>query len=141
MNVKDLIANGIKKIINQRNIDKREAKIQKNLTKQEHINKLKRIDEYEREQKYNNLIERENKRENIKNMKKRINSSCIYRLKSLKNQHKKDIYKIQKILKNGEGKDEENLDILLEEFPDNPRIDEIIKQYQIKKILLKIILK
>ena len=39
---------------------------------------------------------------------------------------------MQKILKNGEGEDEENLDILMEEFPDNPKITEIIKKNNIK---------
>jgi len=48
-----------------------------------------------------------------------------------------NISKIQKILKKGEGENEKNLDILMEEFPDNPRIAEVIKDYQIKKEEIK----
>jgi len=54
-------------------------------------------------------------------------------MNDIQKKRKKNIYKIQKILKNGEGEEEENLDILMEEFPDNPKIAEIIKRYQIKK--------
>ena len=131
--VKDLITHGIKKMINEKNLIKNEINAQKYLSKQDYINKLKKIDEYEREQKYNNFIERESKRDIIQNMKNRIYSSRIYRMNDIQKNRKKNIYKIQKILKNGEGEDEENLDILMEEFPDNPKIAEIIKRYQIKK--------
>ena len=131
--VKDLITHGIKKMINEKNLIKNEINAQKYLSKQDYINKLKKIDEYEREQKYNNFIERESKRDVIQNMKNRIYSSRIYRMNDIQKKRKKNIFKIQKILKNGEGEEEENLDILMEEFPDNPKIAEIIKRYQIKK--------
>ena len=133
MKLKDLITTTIKKITNERNMDKKEINMQKYLSKKEYIDKLKKIDEYEREQKYINFIERESKRSKIQNIKNRINSSRISKINDIQKQQRKNIYKIQKILKNGEGEGEENLDILMEEFPDNPKIAEIIKQYQIKK--------
>ena len=133
MKLKDLITTTIKKITNERNMDKKEINMQKYLSKKEYIDKLKKIDEYEREQKYINFIERESKRSKIQNIKNRINSSRISKINDIQKQQRKNIYKIQKILKNGEGEGEENLDILMEEFPDNPKIAEIIKNYQIKK--------
>ena len=131
--IKGLITRGIKKMINEKNLDKREINMQKYLSKRDYINQLKNIEEFERQKKYNNYIERENKRSKIQNMKNRIYSSHIYRVKDLQKKQLKDIAKIQKILKNGEGEEEENLDILMEEFHDNPKIAEIIRQYQVKK--------
>ena len=133
MQMKDLITSGIKKMINEKNMDKREKNMKKFLSKKEHINKMRKMDEFEREQKYNHLIMRENTRGELQNMKNRIYSSRIYRINDIQNEQRKNIYKIQKILKKGEGDEEENLDILMEEFPDNSKIAEIIKQYQIKK--------
>ena len=133
MKIKDLITDGIKKMINEKNLIKNEINAQKYLSKKDYILKLKKIDEYEREQKYNNYMERESKRDKINIMKNRIHSYRIFRMNNIQKKRKKDIYKIQKILKNGEGEEEENLDILMEEFPDNPKITEIIKKYQIKK--------
>ena len=133
MQIKDLITNGIKRMNNEIYLGKKEINMQKYLSKQDYIKKLKRKDEYELEQKYNNYIERESKRGKINNIKSRIYSSRVYRMNDIQNKRKKNIYKIQKILKNGEGEDEVNLDILMEEFPDNPKIAEIIEKYQIKK--------
>ena len=133
MKMKNLITDGIKKMIYEKNLEKKEINMQKYLSKREYINKLRKMDDYEREQKYNNLVMKENNRGEIQNMKNRIYSSRIFRINDIKNEQKKNIHKIQKILKKGEGEDEENLDILLEEFPDNSKIAEIIKKYQIKK--------
>ena len=133
MKIKDLITDGIKKMINEKNSIKNEINAQRYLSKQDYINKLKKMDEYEREQKYINFVERESKRNRIQNMRNRIHSSRVYRMNDIQKKRKKDIWKIQKILKNGEGEDEENLDILLEEFPNNPKIAEIVRRYQIKK--------
>jgi hypothetical protein len=133
MKIKDLITDGIKKMINEKNLIKNEINAQRYLSKQDYINKLKKMDEYEREQKYINFVERESKRNRIQNMRNRIHSSRVYRMNDIQKKRKKDIWKIQKILKNGEGEDEENLDILLEEFPNNPKIAEIVRRYQIKK--------
>ena len=66
-------------------------------------------------------------------MTQRIYSSRIDRFHTMENDRKKNISKIKSILKNGEGENEKNLDVLMEEFPDNPRIAEVIKDYQIKK--------
>ena len=128
-------------MINEKNLDKKEVNMQKYISKREYINKLKKMDEYERTQKYNDLIKKESLRGEIQKMKNRIYSSRIYRINDIQKEQKKNKNKIQKILKGGEGEDEENLDILLEEFPDNEKIAEIIKQYQIKKNDLKIIIK
>ncbi len=133
MQVKELITNGIKKMINERNLDRKEINMERYLSKRAYINQLQKVDEFERQQKYNNYLEKENKRGKIKSMKNRIYSSHIYKIRDLKRKQKKDIDKIQKILKNGEGENEENLDILMEEFHDNPKIADIIRQYQIKK--------
>ena len=131
--MKELITHGIKKMMNEKFLNKREMNAQRYLSKQDHINKLKKMDEYGREQKYINYIERENKRGKVNNIKNRIYSSRVYRMNDMAIKRKKDIQKIQRILKNGEGEDEENLDLLMEEFPDNPRIAEIIREYQMKK--------
>jgi len=133
MQIKDLITNGIKKMNNDIYLDRKETNMQKFLSKQDYIKKLKRKDEYELEQKYKNYIERESKRGKINNIKSRIYSSRVYRMNDIQNKRKKNIHRIQKILKNGEGEDEVNLDILMEEFPDNQKIAEIIEKYQIKK--------
>ena len=66
-------------------------------------------------------------------MTQRIYSSRIDRYHTMEKERKNNISKIQSILKNGEGENEKNLDVLMEEFPDNPRIAEVIKDYQIKK--------
>ena len=133
MQIKDLITNGIKLMNNDIYLDRKETNMQKFLSKQDYIKKLKRKDEYELEQKYKNYIERESKRGKINNIKSRIYSSRVYRMNDIQNKRKKNIHRIQKILKNGEGEDEVNLDILMEEFPDNQKIAEIIEKYQIKK--------
>ena len=133
MQIKDLITNGVLKMKNKKFLIKKEDNMQIFLTKQDYIKKLKRKDEYELEQKYNNYIERESKRGKINNIKSRIYSSRVYGMNDIQNKRKKNIHRIQKILKNGEGEDEENLDILMEEFPDNQKIVEIIEKYQMKK--------
>ena len=133
MQVKDLITNAIKKIINEKNSDKKEINMQKYLSKKDYIDKLKRIENYEREQKYNDLFGKGNERSKLQDIKNRIYSSRIYKINDIKNEQRNNICKIQKILRNGEGEDEENLDILMEEFPDNPKIAQIVKKYQIKK--------
>jgi hypothetical protein len=103
------------------------------LSKRDYIDKLKRIEDYEREQKLNDLIGKGNDGSKIRDIKNRIYSSRIYKINDIKNEQRNNICKIQKILRNGEGEDEENLDILMEEFPDNPKIALIVKKYQIKK--------
>ena len=133
MQMKDLITNAIKKIINEKNLDKKEINMQKYLSKKDYIDKLKRIENYEREQKINDLIGKGNERNKIQDIKNRIYSSRIYKIKDIKKEQRNNICKIQKILRNGEGEEEENLDILMEEFPDNPKIAQIVKKYQIKK--------
>ena len=137
MQIKELITNGIKRMNNKIYLDKKEINMKKFLSKQDYIKKLKRKNEYELEQKYKNYTERESKRGKINNIKRRIYSSRVYRMNDIQNKRKKDIDKIQKILKNGEGQDEENLDILMEEFTDNPKIAEIIEKYQIKKYYIE----
>ena len=72
-------------------------------------------------------------RKNIKETTNRIYSSRIDKYHNIEKERKTNISKIQKILKNGEGQNEKNLDILMEEFPDNYRIANVIKDYQIKK--------
>jgi len=106
---------------------------QKDLLKKDYINQMRKNEQIEREKKLEILNEKSKKRGDIKNMTHRIYSSRIDRYHTMEKERKNNISKIQSILKNGEGENEKNLDVLMEEFPDNPRIAEVIKDYQIKK--------
>ena len=133
MEWKGLITNVIKNVIRKDQNQKMEYNKQKDLLKKDYINQMRKNEQIEREKKLEILNEKSKKRGDIKNMTQRIYSSRIDRYHTMEKERKNNISKIQSILKNGEGENEKNLDVLMEEFPDNPRIAEVIKDYQIKK--------
>jgi hypothetical protein len=137
MEWKGLITDVIKNIISKDRKEKIEFNKQKDILKRDYINKMRKKEEIEREKKFELLNKKFEERKNIKNITQRIYSSRIDRFHTMENDRKKNISKIQSILKNGEGENEKNLDALMEEFPDNPRIAEVIKDYQIKKNEIK----
>ena len=108
----------------------------KNVVRKDHIeniNYIRKKEQNEREEKLEILNKKAETRKNIKETTNRIYSSRIDKYHNIEKERKTNISKIQKILKNGEGENEKNLDILMEEFPDNYRIANVIKDYQIKK--------
>ena len=123
----------IKNVIKKDQIEKREINNQKSLMKKEYINNLKNMEQKEREKKLEILNKKGEKRGDIKNSMGRIYSSRIDKYHNLEKERKKNISKIQQTLKNGEGENEKNLDKLMEDFPDNYRISDVIKDYQMKK--------
>ena len=123
----------IKNVIKKVQIEKREINNQKSLMKKEYINNLKNIEQKEREKKLEILNKKGEKRGDIKNSMGRIYSSRIDKYHNLEKERKINISKIQQTLKNGEGENEKNLDKLMEDFPDNYRISDVIKDYQMKK--------
>ena len=137
MEWKDLMANVIKRIVKGDKSEKKELNKKKYLIKKDYINKMKKKEEIEREIKLEILNKKMEKRKAIKDMTKRIYSSRIDKYNKMEKERINNISKIQKILKKGEGENEKNLDILLEEFPDNSRIVGVIKDYQIKKNEIK----
>ena len=137
MEWKDLMTNVIKRIVKGDKSEKKELNKKKYLIKKDYINKMKKKEEIEREIKLEILNKKMEKRKAIKDMTKRIYSSRIDKYNKMEKERINNISKIQKILKKGEGENEKNLDILLEEFPDNSRIVGVIKDYQIKKNEIK----
>ena len=123
----------IKNVIKKDQIEKREINNQKSLMKKEYINNLKNMEQKEREKKLEILNKKGEKRGDIKNSMGRIYSSRIDKYHNLEKERKINISKIQQTLKNGEGENEKNLDKLMEDFPDNYRISDVIKDYQMKK--------
>ena len=123
----------IKKVIKKDQIEKREINNQKSLMKKEYINNLKNMEQKEREKKLEILNKKGEKRGDIKNSMGRIYSSRIDKYHNLEKEREINISKIQQTLKNGEGENEKNLDKLMEDFPDNYRISDVIKDYQMKK--------
>ena len=137
MEWKGLVTGVIKNIIKKDQSQKKEFNKQKEEKKKDYIIKMRKREEIEREQKLEILNKKGATRKDIQNMTRRIYSSRIDRFHTMEKDRITNISKIQKILKNGEGENEKNLDILMEEFPDNPRIAEVIKDYQIKKDEIK----
>jgi len=130
---KDLMTKVIKNVIKKDKEEKKELNEKRSIMKKEYINEMKKKKQNERDKKLEIIIKKGEERKNIQNMTKRIYSSRIEKYKNMEKDRIINISKIQKILKNGEGEKEKNLDILMEEFPDNYRIIDVIKDYQIKK--------
>ena len=133
MEWKNVMTIVIKNVIKKDQIEKREINNQKSLMKKEYINNLKNMEQKEREKKLEFLNKKGEKRGDIKNSMGRIYSSRIDKYHNLEKERKINISKIQQTLKNGEGENEKNLDKLMEDFPDNYRISDVIKDYQMKK--------
>ena len=130
---KGLMTKVIKNVIKKDKEEKKELNEKRAIMKKEYINEMKKKEENERDKKLEIIIKKGEERKNIQNMTKRIYSSRIEKYNNMEKDRIINISKIQKILKNGEGEKEKNLDILMEEFPDNYRIIDVIKDYQIKK--------
>ena len=130
---KDLMTKVIKNVIKKDKEEKKELNEKRSIMKKEYINEMKKKKQNERDKKLEIIIKKGEERKNIQNMTKRIYSSRIEKYKNMEKDRIINISKIQKILKNGEGEKEKNLDILMEEFPDNYRIIDVTKDYQIKK--------
>ena len=137
MEWKGLVTGVIRNIIKKDQSEKKEFNKQKEEKKKDYIKNMRKREEIEREQKLEILNKKGATRKDIQNMTRRIYSSRIDRYNNMERERIINISKIQKILKKGEGENEKNLDILMEEFPDNPRIAEVIKEYQIKKDEIK----
>ena len=133
MEFKNFMTIVIKNVIKIDQIEKGEINNQKSLMKKEYINNLKNMEQKEREKKLEILNKKGEKRGDIKNSMGRIYSSRIDKYHNLEKERKINISKIQQTLKNGEGENEKNLDKLMEDFPDNYRISDVIKDYQLKK--------
>ena len=133
MEFKNFMTIVIKNVIKKDQIEKREINNQKSLMKKEYINNLKNMEQKEREKKLEILNKKGEKRGDIKNSMGRIYSSRIDKYHNLEKEREINISKIQQTLKNGEGENEKNLDKLMEDFPDNYRISDVIKDYQLKK--------
>ena len=133
MEWKDFMTNVIKNVIKKDKMEKMELSNQKTLKKKEYINNLKNKEKEERDKKMELIIQKGERSNNIKNTMQRIYSSRIDKYNNMKKERIKNISKIQQTLKHGEGENEKNLDRLMEEFPDNYRITEVIKDYQLKK--------
>ena len=123
----------IKSVIKKDKMEKIELNNQKSLKKKTYINQMKNKEKEEREKKLEILNKKGEKRDDIKCTMRRIYSSRIDRYNNMEKERNINISKIQKTLKNGEGENEKNLDKLMEDFPNNHRISEVIKDYQIKK--------
>ena len=133
MEWKDFMTIVIKNVIKKDKMEKIELNNQKSLMKKEYINNLKNNEKKERDKKMELIIKKGERSNNIKNNMRRIYSSRMDKYNNMKKERIKNISKIQRTLKNGEGENEKNLDRLMEEFPDNYRISEVIKDYQLKK--------
>ena len=133
MEWKDFMTIVIKNVIKKDQMEKIELNNQKSLMKKEYINNLKNNEKKERDKKMELIIKKGERSNNIKNNMRRIYSSRMDKYNNMKKERIKNISKIQRTLKNGEGENEKNLDRLMEEFPDNYRISEVIKDYQLKK--------
>ena len=123
----------IKNVIKKDKMEKIDLNNQKSLKKKTYINQMKNKEKEEREKKLEILNKKGEKRDDIKCTMRRIYSSRIDRYNNMEKERNINISKIQKTLKNGEGENEKNLDKLMEDFPNNHRISEVIKDYQIKK--------
>ena len=119
MEWKDLMTAVIKNVVRKDHIEKAEYNKQKYLLKKDYINYIRKKEQNEREEKLEILNKKAETRKNIKETTNRIYSSRIDKYHNIEKERKTNISKIQKILKNGEGENEKNLDILMEEFHDN----------------------
>ena len=101
------------------------------MMKLDYIESLKRRDEYLRQLKYEKLMEKQSKRENIKHERDNVLDKKFFKLDSLNKDRKRNIIKIKNILSSGI--EEENLDKILQAFPGNKEIDKVIKNYRKQK--------
>ena len=123
-----------KEKIKEQNHQKREKTAQKLIAKLDHIDKLQRKEFYGRQEKFNNYLDRENKRGKVRLEKNKIIKSKSIKFGELDKQREKNISKIQQILKSS---DEENVLKLLDQFPDNENMLDAVIEYESKKANLE----
>ena len=103
----------------------------KYLIKMDSISDLRRKEEYIRMVKYYELLEKQSKTEQIKNDRINVIDNKLLKLDYLNNERYKNIIKIKEILNTGIS--EENLEKIIEQFPDNKEIKKVVKNYQNNK--------
>ena len=103
----------------------------KYLVKMDLIEDLKRKDENLRLLKFAELLEKQSKTDIIKNERNNVLENKLLKKEYLDNERKKNIIKINQILNNGIN--EENLDRLIKEFPQNQELLKIIRNYKKNK--------
>ena len=101
------------------------------MMKLDYIENLKRKDENLRQLKYEKLLEKQSKRENIKHERDDVLDRKFFKLNSLNKDRKRNIIKIKNILDTGV--EEENLERILKAFPGNKEIDKVIEHYRRQK--------
>ena len=111
--------------------NKNEMNNLKYLIKMDSISDLRRKEEYIRMVKYYELLEKQSKTEQIKNDRINVIDNKLLKLDYLNNERYKNIIKIKEILNTGIS--EENLEKIIEQFPDNNEIKKVVKNYQNNK--------
>ena len=111
--------------------NKNEMNNLKYLIKTDSISDLRRKEEYIRMVKYYELLEKQSKTEQIKNDRINVIDNKLLKLDYLNNERYKNIIKIKEILNTGIS--EENLEKIIEQFPDNKEIKKVVKNYQNNK--------
>ena len=111
--------------------NKNEMNNLKYLIKMDSISDLRRKEEYIRMVKYYELLEKQSKTEQIKNDRINVIDNKLLKLDYLNNERYKNIIKIKEILNTGIS--EENLEKIIEQFPDNKEIKKVVKNYQNNK--------
>ena len=111
--------------------NKNEMNNLKYLIKMDSISDLRRKEEYIRMVKYYELLEKQSKTEQIKNDRINVIDNKLLKLDYLNNERYKNIIKIKEILNTGIS--EENLEKIIEQFPDNKEIKKVVKIYKNNK--------
>ena len=111
--------------------EKSESNYLRYMMKLDYIESLKRKDENQRQLKYEKLLDKQSRRENIKHERNGVLDNKFYKLNSLNKDRKRNIIKIKNILDTGV--DEENLEKILKAFPGNKEIDKVIENYRTQK--------
>ena len=103
----------------------------KYIIKMDLIADMKRKDENERMVRYIELMERQSRIERIKNDRSNVVDNKLFQKDYLNSERKKNIVKINDILVNGIS--EENLDKILNQFPQNKELFKVIQNYKKNK--------
>ena len=111
--------------------EKSESNYLRYMMKLDYIESLKRKDENQRQLKYEKLLDKQSRRENIKHERDGVLYNKFFKLDSLNKDRKRNIIKIKSILDTGV--EEENLEKILKAFPGNKEIDKVIENYRKQK--------
>ena len=111
--------------------------VQKEITNKKYSNmkdriiELREYEENKRQEKYMKFLERQSKREKLKYEKTDILDSKKFRILYLNDERHRNINKIGEILTTGIN--DENLEKIINVFPDNTEIDNVIKRYHTRR--------